>query len=282
MTTGDNAAVPDYGAMLRLDGRAYIVIGAGQGMGRQSAHALASQGAKVLCVDIDETRAKEVAAEIDGIALVADATKSADAAHIVATALREFGQLNGIVDVVGMARYGPLVDMSDEDWDWCHDIVIRHAFQMVKHGGKVMSEAGNGGTIVLVASISGVSSAPFHGAYGAFKAGLISLVKTAAVELKPYEIRVNAVAPGNTATPRIVASQGRPASELATGSLSHHGSTADIAAAILFLTSDLSRHITGHTLAVDGGDLVKYPHDLAAPPLPPGKAMGDVAVAPNG
>jgi NAD(P)-dependent dehydrogenase (short-subunit alcohol dehydrogenase family) len=277
MTTGDSAPVPDYGRLLRLDGRGFIVVGAGQGMGRQTAHALASQGASVLCVDIDKQRAEEVAAEVGGVAMVADACVGEQAAEIVATAEREIGPLYGIADVVGMARYGPLVDMSDEDWDWCHDIVIRHAFLMVKHGGKVLARHGRG-SIVLVASISGVSSAPYHGAYGAAKAGLISLVRTAAVELKPHEVRVNAVAPGNTATPRIMASQGRPLEELATGSLSAHGAPSDIAAAILFLSSDLARHVTGQTLAVDGGDLVKYPHDLAAPPLPPGKAMGEAPV----
>lgn len=278
MTTGDSAPVPDFARLLRLDGRGYVVVGAGQGMGRQTAHALAQQGARVVCVDVDAQRAEEVAAEVGGVPCVADACDGEQAARIVATAEREVGPLYGIADVVGMARYGPLVDMSEEDWDWCHDLVIRHAFQMVKHGGKVLSKHGRG-SIVLVASISGISSAPYHGAYGAAKAGLISLVRTAAVELKPYEVRVNAVAPGNTATPRIIASQGRPLGDLATGSLSAHGAPADIAAAILFLSSDLARHVTGQTLAVDGGDLVKYPHDLAAPPLPPGKAMGDQPVA---
>ena len=276
-STPDTTPVPDYASLLRLDGRGFIVVGAGQGMGRQSAHALAQQGARVLCVDIDPDLAEAVASEVGGVAHVADMRVGDQAEAAVATAVKELGGLHGVANVVGMARYGPLVDMSEEDWDWCHDIVVRHAFHTVKYAGRALAHAG-GGSIVLVASISGISSAPFHGAYGAAKAGLISLVRTAAVELKEREVRVNAVAPGNTATPRIVASQGRPASELATGSLSAHGATSDIASAILFLSSDLSRHITGQTLAVDGGDLVKYPHDLKAPPLPPGKAMGDVPV----
>jgi NAD(P)-dependent dehydrogenase (short-subunit alcohol dehydrogenase family) len=157
-------------------------------------------------------------------------------------------------------------------------MVLRHAFHTVKHAGRALADGG-GGVITLVASISGLSSAPFHGSYGAAKAGLVSLVRTAAIELKDREVRVNAVAPGNTATPRIVASQGRPASELATGSLTAFGATSDIAAAILFLSSDLARHVTGQTLAVDGGDMAKFPHEMKAPPLPPGKAMGDQPVA---
>jgi NAD(P)-dependent dehydrogenase (short-subunit alcohol dehydrogenase family) len=277
-TVTDTTPVPDYGGLLRLDGRGFIVVGAGQGMGRQSAHALAQQGARVLCVDIDGDRAKAVAAEIDGVACVADMRVGDEAATVVATALREFGRLNGVANVVGMARYGPIVDMSEEDWDWCHDIVLRHAFHTVKHAGKAIA-AGGGGSIVLVASISGISSAPYHAAYGAAKAGLVSLVRSAAMELKPSEVRVNGVAPGNTATPRIVTSQGRSAEELSTGSLSTHGATSDIASAILFLSSDLARHVTGQTLAVDGGDLVKFPHEMQAPPLPPGTAMGEAAVS---
>lgn len=260
--------------MWRLDGKGYVVIGAGQGMGRQAAHALSQAGAGVLCVDIDPDRAAHVAAETGGVALVADMRRGDDAAHVVEVAERELPPLGGVANVVGMARYGPLTEMSEDDWDWCHDIVLRHAFLTVKHLGKALADGG-GGTIVLVASISGLSSAPFHGAYGAAKAGLVSLVRTAAMELKPSEVRVNGVAPGNTATPRIVASRDMPADELATGSLSGYGSTSDIAAAILFLSTDLSRHVTGQTLAVDGGDMAQFPHPMAAPPLPPGTAMGE-------
>ena len=99
MTTGDSAPVPDYANLLRLDGRGYVVVGAGQGMGRQTAHALAQQGARVVCVDIDEQRAEEVAAEIGGVACVGDACDGEQAARIVATAEREVGPLFGIADV---------------------------------------------------------------------------------------------------------------------------------------------------------------------------------------
>ena len=274
MTSTDNTPVPDYSSLLRVDGKAFIVVGAGQGMGRQTAHALASQGGKVLCVDIDATLANEVAKEVDGVARVADVRDEHQAARVVAEAKQDFGRLDGVADVVGMARYGALVDMPTEDWDWCHDMVVRHAFNLVKHAGRAIAEGG-GGSMVFVASISGVSSAPYHGAYGVAKAGLISLVRTAAVELKANNVRVNAVAPGNTATPRAVMSRGQDQAVLADGTLSGYGSTSDIASAILFLSCPLSRHITGQCLAVDGGDLVKDPHDITAPPLPVGKAMGE-------
>ncbi len=274
MTKADTTPVPDYGQMLRLDGRGFIVVGAGQGMGRQTAHALASQGARVLCVDIDESLAGAVAAEVGGVPCVADARDAAEMQRMIATAQSEFGGINGIADVVGMARYSALVDMPEEDWNWCHDMVIRHAFHVVKYGGPAVASQG-GGPIVFVSSISGISSSPFHGAYGAAKAGLISLVRTAAIELRPREVRVNSVAPGGTATPRIAAAQGKTPEELATGSLDAYGSTSDIASAILFLSCDLSRHITGQTLAVEGGVLANYPVPMPESVLPPGQAMGE-------
>ena len=275
MAASDRIAVPAYADRLGLTDRGFVVIGAGNGMGRQTAHALAQQGARVLCVDIDPERAETVADEVGGLAHQADATVAADMAGVAERARADLGRVHGLADVVGMARYSRLVDMPEEDWDWCHTMVVRHAFLSVRHIGPLLV-AGGGGTMVFVASISGVSSAPFHGAYGAAKAGLISLVRTAAVELKEAEVRVNAVTPGNTATPRIAAAQGRPAEELATGRLADHGSVTDIASAILFFCSDLSRHITGQNLAVDGGDLAKFPHDLgSAPPLPAGAAMGE-------
>src|SRR6516225_8504593 len=151
----DTTTVPDFANLLRLDGRGFVVMGAGQGMGRQSAHALSQQGARVVCVDIEPDRAEAVAAEIGGIPYTGDVLVAEQAEAAIVLAEREFGDLRGVVDVVGMARYAPLVEMTEEDWDWCHDTVVRHAFHTVKYGGAALGRRG-GGSIVLVASISGV------------------------------------------------------------------------------------------------------------------------------
>jgi NAD(P)-dependent dehydrogenase (short-subunit alcohol dehydrogenase family) len=119
--------------------------------------------------------------------------------------------------------------------------------------------------MVFVASASGITSAPRHGAYGAAKAGLMSLVRTAAVELGPSGIRVNAVAPGVVWTPRVSAllgDEGR-ARNRANAPLRRVAQPADIAAAILFLCSDLAGYVTGHTLVVDGGVGAKFPYPMA-------------------
>ena len=119
--------------------------------------------------------------------------------------------------------------------------------------------------MVFVASVSGITSAPRHAAYGAAKAGLMSLVRTGAVELGPHGIRVNAVAPGVVWTPRVSAYLGEPGRErnIANTPLRRVAQPADIAAALLFLASDLAAYVTGQTLAVDGGVGAKFPYPMA-------------------
>ncbi len=270
----DTTLVPDYARLTRVDGRGFIVAGGGQGMGRQVSHVLAQHGARVLVFDLVRERADAVAGEIGGVSFVGDGRNAVDVERALHRAKTEFGRVHGVVDVIGMARWAALADMPEEDWDWCHDMVVRHVYHFLKYGSRTMSEDG-GGSLAFVSSISGISSSPYHGAYGAAKAEVISLVRTAAMELKDVEIRVNAVAPGGVATPRAARSRGVAAETLADGSLSALAATSDIAAALFFFSSDLSAHVTGQVLAVDGGDLVAYPHPMEGPAFPPGRAMGE-------
>jgi NAD(P)-dependent dehydrogenase (short-subunit alcohol dehydrogenase family) len=261
----DGEAVPDYPGLLRLDGRRFLVLGAGQGTGRQAAHALASVGARVACVDLEGDRAAAVAAEVDGLPLVGDMTDRSDVERVVNETNRAFAGLEGIVDIIGMARYSSLLELSDEEWDWHFDVVLRHAYLTAQIGGRALSAASGGGTMVFVASVSGLTSAPRHAAYGAAKAGLMSLIRTAAVELGPAHVRVNAVAPGVVWTPRVsvfLGDEGRARNE-ANAPLRRIASTSDIAAAILFLCSDLAAFVTGQTLVVDGGVSAKFPYPMA-------------------
>ncbi|MCU1612740.1 MAG: short-chain dehydrogenase/reductase [Frankiales bacterium] len=259
MTRTDDTEVPDYASLLRLDGRGFVVMGAGQGMGRQTAHALSALGARTLCIDKDPDLAREIAEEVDGVPMSVDVTVREDMEAVFAKAVGEFGKVDGVVDIVGLARWMDLIDIDDETWDFEFATCLRHAYLAMQLGARAMRETG-GGAMAFVASISGLFSAPNHPAYGAAKAGLMSLVRTAAVEFGRWGIRVNAVAPGATATPRISAlltPETRAAHEslIPTGDLNK---PADIAAALLFLVSPLSRNVTGHTLVVDGGITVRY------------------------
>lgn len=263
MTRTDDSPVPDYPGLLNLAGRGFVVLGAGQGIGRQATHALASAGARVFCVDRESDLAAEVAEEVGGHPGTGDVTKREEAERLFAEGENTLGRLDGVVDIIGMAQYAPLTELDDSGWDWHFDIVLRHAFLAMQLGGRAMSESG--GVMVFVASVSGITSAPRHSAYGAAKAGLMSLVRTGAVELGPSRIRVNAVAPGVVWTPRVSAflgDEGRARNEANTP-IGRVALPADIAAAILFLASDLSGYVSGHTLVVDGGVGAKFPYPMA-------------------
>jgi NAD(P)-dependent dehydrogenase (short-subunit alcohol dehydrogenase family) len=257
----DDTPVPDYPSLLRLDGKRFVVVGAGQGIGRQTSHALASVGAKLLCVDNRDDLAKEISDEVGGVPFVADATKRDDANAAVQACVDEFGGIDGMVDIVGMARYGDAVETSDEDWQWTFDMVLRHAYVFSQAAAKAMT---GGGAMVFVASVSGISSAPRHAAYGAAKAGLMSWVRSLAVELGAKNIRVNAVAPGVVWTPRISQVLGEKGREgqSRNAPLGRVALPQDIASGILFLASDLAGYVTGQTLVVDGGVGVKFPYPM--------------------
>jgi NAD(P)-dependent dehydrogenase (short-subunit alcohol dehydrogenase family) len=262
MTATDPSPVPDYLGRLRLDGRAIAVLGAGQGIGRQVAHAVTAAGALAICVDVLADLAAEVAEEVGGRPCVAD-LRTPEGMESVLEAARGTGvPLRGAIDIVGQARWAGLTDISDEDYRWALGVNLDHAFLALRHLGGHLVEQGDGGALVFVASISGTSSAPFHAAYGAAKAGLLSLVRTAAVELGPAGVRVNAVSPGTTETPRMLSRR--------TGTeppppepLGKHARPADIAGAALFLVGDLAGHVTGQNLIVDGGVTCRYPIDLS-------------------
>jgi len=264
LTRTDDSEVPDYPGLLRLDGRGFVVLGAGQGIGRQASHALALVGARLFLVDKVPELADDIAAEVGGKGWVGDATTREGATALFAAAAHELGRIEGLIDIIGMAQYAALLDVDDDNWNWHHDIVLRHAFYAVQLGGRAM-KAGGGGVMVFVASVSGITSAPLHAPYGAAKAALMSLVRSAAVELGPSGIRVNAVAPGVVWTPRVSAylgEEGRARNSENTP-LRRVALPADIAAALLFLASDMSAYVTGQTLVVDGGVGAKFPYPMA-------------------
>jgi NAD(P)-dependent dehydrogenase (short-subunit alcohol dehydrogenase family) len=265
MTTGDESPIPDYLSMLRLDGRNYVVAGAGVGMGRHTTHALAQAGAqKIVCVDIEASRADEIADEVGrdvAIPWVGDVTTRQGAAALGTFAEQQLGKIDGFVDIIGMAKWESILDMTDETFDWEIDMNLRHAFLLSQELGRRMITTG-GGTMTFVASVSGLTSGPMHAAYGAAKAGLMAWIQTLSEELGPQGIRANAVAPGTILSPRMdaVFNDEQRRVNAANSPLGRMGATSDIAAACLFLTSDLSGYISGRTIVVDGGVYAKFPY----------------------
>ncbi|MEV1025185.1 SDR family oxidoreductase [Streptomyces sp. NPDC050264] len=251
---------PDYRGLIDLTDRHVLVLGGGQGIGRQTCLAAAALGARVSVVDTLPERAEAVAQEVKGLALVADATARADIERAVSEAVDRFGPLHGLADIIGISEQGPLTKVSDDAWQRGLDLNLRHVLLALQAGSRAMPA---GGSMVFVGSISGQRSAPNHAVYGAAKAALVNLVSTAALELAPT-VRVNAVAPGQTYTPRVAERHPEPDYYEKVGArvpLGRVGEPRDIASAILFFLSDLSQWITGQTLVVDGGTGRRFAYD---------------------
>ena len=260
MTTLDTTPVPDYRQMIRLDGRQVVIIGGGQGIGRQAAHALTQYGARVAIVGRGREMTEAVAREVDGIALLGDATVRADVERIFDEANAKLGAVHGIVDTLGMVRRRAAAEFTDEDLDWQADIVLRHAILATQIGAPLIAAAG-GGTITFVGSTAGVSWVRNHTVYGAYKAALHQWVAGAAMELAPQGIRVNVVTPCVVRTPRVqkYLDDGRGQKAVNYYPLGRLALPADVAAAILFLSSGLSAYITGQMLLAEGGLLSQCP-----------------------
>ena len=164
-------------------------------------------GARVVCVDVDQDRADDIATEVGNGAVpwVGDVTKRDGGERLFAERARLRSARSTASSTSSAWRSTPAsLEITDELWDWHFDICLRHAWMAMQYAAPLMQENG-GGTMTFVASVSGITSAPRHAAYGAAKAGLMALVKSAAVELGPDNIRVNAVAPGVVWTPRVSA-----------------------------------------------------------------------------
>lgn len=257
--------VPDYRGLFDLTGRVFVVLGGGAGIGRQTCHALRQFGASVVVVDSVRAAAEAVAGEIDGVAVPADVTVRADVERVFAIAAAH-GPVRGVVDIVGLATMGRLAEVDDEGWARQFDVVLRHAYLALQVGGPVIATAG-GGAMVFVGSISGLAHADGQIAYGAAKAALHHLVAGAARELGPQGVRVNAVAPGYTKTPRLVALLGEQRWRTIDGWLprGRAGDPAEIAAPIAFLASDAAGYVTGQILTADGGLVGGIPGPFGTP-----------------
>lgn len=242
--------------LLSLRDQAFVVLGAGRGMGEQTCAALARQGAQVLCVDLDAAAAQRVAGDCGGIALAADVTDRAAMQEVFAHARERFGDsLRGVVDIVGMVHPKDPAEMDDADWDRQFGLVFRHAHLAIQLAAPLLA-ANGGGSMVFMGSVAGL--APRSGrmlAYATAKAALHQLVRGSAKQWAGQGVRMNVVAPGLTRTPRLVEANGpafwgAQAHEIPMG---HPGEIADVVGAVLYFCSGLSRHVTGAVLPVDGG-----------------------------
>lgn len=244
-----------YPERVRLDGRGMVVLGAGQGIGEQVAHALSEAGARVLCVDRDDALARSVAEAVGGEPWTADITNRAGMTSVFDHAEALFGdQFSGLVDVVGVALVKPFAEIDDATYEQQLDLVLRHGFLAMQIGGARLAARG-GGAMTFIGSISGTRSFAGQAVYGAAKAALHHLVRCAAHEFGPSGVRVNAVSPSYVRTPRLNARLPADTWERIGQAipLRRVGEPSDVAATTLFLQSDLAAYVTGNVLDLDGG-----------------------------
>jgi NAD(P)-dependent dehydrogenase (short-subunit alcohol dehydrogenase family) len=249
-----------------LEGKAALVVGGGYGIGRETALLLAEAGARVAVADVDPERAAGVAEEVNGVAVVGDVTEPDGARHVVDEAYAQLGGLDRVANIVGLATFVEDIFAIDTEV-WEHDLRINlaHHLDVSRAAARHMIDDGTGGAFALVASVSGIYGAARHAAYGAAKAGVMSLARAMASEWGPYGIRVNCVAPDVIMTPRLLAAHVVPPEGTPPGAevvLGRWGKPEDIAGPLVFLLSELSSFMTGRTLVVDGGSMIHFPHGL--------------------
>lgn len=251
-TSEQTTGARDYSRLFRLDGRRAVVVGGGSGIGRESALALAAHGAEVVCADRDLRGAEATAAL--GTGLTAYELDVLDP-EAISRAAAELGDVDVLVFTAATNVRKRLLDYTAEEFDRVVSLNLRAAFELVRAFGPGMAERGRG-SIIGFSSIRAVAVEPGQGVYAATKAGLVQLLRTAAAELGPSGVRVNAVAPGIVDTPLTAQIRAVPewadayASKSALGRWSHAD---ELVGAVVYLASDASSFVTGSQLFVDGG-----------------------------
>lgn len=242
----------DYASLFRLDGRTAVVVGGGSGIGRESALALAGHGATVVVADRDLEAAEGTASRGDGLTAYRLDVLDGDA---VARAAEEIEDVDVLVFTAAMNVRKRLLDYTREEFDRVVALNLRASFDLVRAFGAGMAARGRG-SIIGFSSIRAVAVEPGQGVYAATKAGLVQMLRTAAAELGPHGVRVNAVAPGVVDTPLTAQIRAVPEWSEAYASKSALGrwSRADeLAGAVVYLACDASSYVTGSHLFVDGG-----------------------------
>lgn len=241
----------------RFEGLSAVVTGGGHGIGGAIADRLAAEGAAVAIVDFRKERAEAkaaalIAAGAKAVAHAIDVRERAEVEAAIEATVRALGSLDVVVNAAGIMDRAPFLETSDDLWRRVLDTNLTGTFIVAQVAARRMKERGKGGSIVNIASGSGILGGQGRAAYGASKAGVMNLTETMAIELAAYNIRVNAVAPGPVKTRPEQGDKLGP-SVANRMPMKRFGRADEIAALAAFLASSEASFITGHTYAADGG-----------------------------
>ena len=246
-----------------LKDKVAIITGARRGMGRSHALKLAEAGAKVVVSDISLEDCQKVVEEIkkgkgEALAVKCDVTKKEEVDKMVQAAVEKWGRVDILVNNAGIAQFVPFLEMTEEDWDRTLDINLKGYFLCAQAVAREMVKQ-KSGVIINIASVAmgqqGVGF-PNIAHYCASKGGIVGLTEALAVELAPYNIRVNAISPGMIETPMIEPVKKDPKmmeALLARVPMHRVGKPEEVSNLVLFLASDASSYMTGSTVVIDGG-----------------------------
>jgi glucose 1-dehydrogenase len=235
-----------------------IVTGAGQGIGLEICRQLSKQGAHVVLNDINESMAQHAASSIqrDGGSCVPYSGNAADVTFIqqmTSDAIRKYGKIDIAIANAGITLFGDFFDYTKEDFNTVMSLNLTGSFFLAQSAAKHMREKKTKGRILLMSSVTGHQAHKNLAAYGMSKAALEMLAKTLVLDLSPFQITINAIAPGATLTERTLTDPGYETTWQRITPTGRPATTLDIANAALFLVSPQAGHITGQTLIIDGG-----------------------------
>jgi 3-oxoacyl-[acyl-carrier protein] reductase len=250
-----------------LKGKTVVITGAKQGMGKADALAFAESGAKVTVADISQEDCQSVVDEIkknggQGLAVKCDVTDEKEVEGMIKKTVEKFGRVDILVNNAGICQFKPFLELTEEEWQRTLDINLKGYFLCAKAAAKEMAKQKSGAIVNISSVVMGQMGMGMVGLshYSASKGGIAALTKTLALELAPYNVRVNAIAPGAIDTPMAASVKTDPKileQTLAMIPMRRMGKPEEIANTVLFLSSDASSYITGSMVVVDGGWLAQ-------------------------
>lgn len=246
-----------------LDGKGVIVTGAAGGIGRAVTEAFATTGARVMAVDVDKSKVDEVVAGLEGgghVGVAADLRDLDAHGPLVERARSELGNLYVLANLAAvLRRRGSLAEVTEDDWDFQHDVNLKAAFFLARAAGTAMIDQGQGGRIILFSS-QGWWTGGFGGsvAYAATKGGITTMCRGLARTFGPHGITVNCVSPGQVHTPMLMTGLAPEIYEAMKKQtpLGYVAEPEEMAGPVVFLASDHARYITGSTINASGGFLM--------------------------